>query len=81
MAITKYRNLNGNSSVAGYEITPYHIDIVFNDNSLYRYDYGVTGQSHVETMKSLAVRGWGLCSYIQRFVKKKYAAKSKYLSI
>lgn len=75
--MTRYKNLNGNSSIAGYEIASNYIDILFNDRSLYRYDYGVTGQSHVETMKSLAERGWGLCSYIQRFVKRKYAGKSK----
>lgn len=79
--MTRYKNLNGNSSIAGYKIAPNHIDIFFNDNSLYRYDYGVTGQSYVETMKSLAERGCGLCSYIKRFVKKKYAGKSNYLSI
>jgi hypothetical protein len=79
--MTRYKNLNRNSSIAGYVIAPNHIDILFNDNSLYRYDHGVTGQLHVETMKSLAERGWGLCSYIQRFVKKKYAGKSKYLSV
>lgn len=76
MTMTRYKNLHGNSSIAGYEIASNYIDVLFNDRALYRYSYEVTGHSHVETMKSLALRGWGLCSYVQRCVRKKYARKS-----
>ena len=74
--MTRYKNLNRNSSIVGFEIFSSHIDVLFNDRSLYRYDYHITGIEHVEEMKALAERGCGLCGYIQRFVRKRYAKKS-----
>lgn len=71
----RYLNLNGNSSVAEYTYSSNFIDVSFNDSSLYRYDYNSTGINHVETMKSLANQGRGLCSYIQKFVRKRYSEK------
>ena len=74
--MTRYKNLNYNSSIVGFEIFSSHIDVLFNDRSLYRYDYQITGIEHVEEMKALAQRGYGLCGYIQRFVRKRCAKRS-----
>lgn len=67
--INVYKNLGGNSSVSAYEILPSSIRVQFNNGSWYSYSYAKAGMSHVEAMKSLAMNGVGLCSYIQRNVK------------
>jgi hypothetical protein len=71
----RYLNLNGNSGVVGYEIGNDSIAVSFHDNSLYLYNYAVTGQAYVDQMKALAVAGSGLNSFISRTVRKGYAAK------
>jgi hypothetical protein len=73
--MTRYKNLNRNSSVIGFEIFLDYIDVLFEDKSLYRYNYIVTGIAHVEQMKLLAQQGSGLCTYINKFVRKKYSNK------
>ncbi len=70
-----YRNLGGNSGVYAYEIGDNFISVQFNDYSVYMYSYLNPGSSAVEMMKSLALAGKGLNSYISRYVKKRYAAK------
>jgi len=77
----RYKNLNGNSSVIAYEISPAYIDVLFEDKSLYRYNYLVTGIAHVEQMKLLAQQGKGLCTYINKFVRKKYSNKLKHANV
>lgn len=74
--MTRYKNLNRNSAVIGFEIFPDCIDVLFKDNHLYRYSYTVTGVAHIEQMKICAQQGWGLCTYINKFVRKRYASKS-----
>ncbi|GAP20432.1 hypothetical protein [Leptolinea tardivitalis] len=70
-----YSNLGGNSGVIGYEIGPTFIIVQFKDGSKYLYNYDVPGPASVEKMKSLALAGVGLNSYISSVVKKNYAAK------
>jgi hypothetical protein len=61
----KYKNLGGDSGVAGYELGTDFIIVFFKDGkSPYRWSYGKVGQYHTETMKKLAVSGQGLNSYI-----------------
>ena len=55
-----------------YEIRPFAIDVQFKDGRWYRYSYAKAGRLNVENMKDLAIRGIGLCSYIQRNVKYLY---------
>ena len=70
--VNRYSNLGGNSSVVAYEILPFAINVQFKDGRWYRYSYAKAGRLNVERMKDLAIRGIGLCSYIQRNVKYLY---------
>ncbi|MEZ0233087.1 MAG: hypothetical protein ACAH12_09630 [Methylophilaceae bacterium] len=71
----KYKDLNGDSGVSGYEITPTWIRVQFKDGSIYEYDNNKPGLVHVNKMKALALAGDGLNSYIGLVVKKNYARK------
>lgn len=68
----QYANLGGNSSIAGYEIEPTRIRVMFSDGSLYSYSYASAGISNVERMKQLARSGYGLNSFIMRYVRNCY---------
>ncbi len=67
-----YRNLGGDSGVASYEIGSDSITVVFTTGATYRYNYQSAGSNHIEQMKSLAISGHGLNSYINRNVKYGY---------
>lgn len=71
----RYKNLGGDSNIVAYEIGNDSIKIQFGDGSIYLFNYQSTGKDNVERMKVLAVSGTGLNSFIQRFVKKRYAAR------
>lgn len=71
----QYRDLNGDSGVVAYEIGSDSIAVEFRGGATYLYSYGSAGRNHIETMKVLAANGDDLNSYINRNVKKLYAAK------
>ena len=71
----RYANLNGNSGVDAYEIGSDRIVVSFDSGSVYEYTYSSAGRSNIEAMKSLAQAGRGLCSFIQRTVRKNYNRK------
>ena len=68
----RYRNLDGNSSVAEFDIGSDYIAVKFSDGKIYRYTYRSAGSNKVEEMKILAKQGFGLNSYIMRFAKYDY---------
>ena len=70
-----YANRGGNSSVVAFEIGEDAITIQFQGGSTYLYDYSLPGTAHVEQMKALAIQGMGLSSYVNRHVRKAYAAR------
>jgi len=71
--MNRYKNLNGNSGVAFYEIGMEYIKVTFNhSNTIYTYSYLKAGKQHVENMKSLAENGRGLSAYIARNVSNLY---------
>lgn len=70
----RYKNVSRNSGVTSFEIHSDHIDVLFKD-TLYTYDYSITGKKHVEKMKELAIKGKGLSTYITQNVREKFAAK------
>ncbi|MGE7777667.1 hypothetical protein ACQKLP_23315 [Chitinophaga sp. NPDC101104] len=70
-----YQNLGGTSAVKAYEIDDRYINVHFRDGTAYHYNYVVPGVTYVEKMKSLAQRGLGLNTFINQFVKDKYAAR------
>ena len=67
-----YSNNGGSSSIAGYEIEPTRIRVMFSDGSIYSWSYASAGQNNVETMKQLALSGYGLNSFIMRHVRHAY---------
>ena len=67
-----YKNLGGNSAVRAYEIMLTSIRVQFDGGKWYSYSYSKAGRTHVENMKALAIKGIGLCSYIQRQAKYLY---------
>ena len=72
-----YKNINGNSGVESYEIGEDYILVKFKLQSFssrdtYKYTYASAGMDNVEQMKRLAEVGYGLNSFVNRFVKYKY---------
>lgn len=72
-----YANKSGESGVKAYEIGPDYIVVTFKGSAIcnYLYTYNSTGEENVEKMKQLAESGFGLNSFISRFVKNRYARK------
>lgn len=70
-----YENLGGDSGVRAYEIGSDSIKVQFNDGSVYLYTYLSAGRDNIEHMKIIALAGVGLNSFINRCVRKSYAAK------
>ena len=68
----RYRNLR-DSGVSHYETGSDYVKVKFSGTSrTYTYSYRKAGSNHVEQMKVLALRGSGLNSYINRYVKHLY---------
>lgn len=71
----RYRDIDNDSGVTGYEFDEGSITIFFRNGGVYRYDSSRPGGAHVEEMKRLAQLGDGLNRYINKFVRKGYVAK------
>lgn len=71
----RYANRSGDSGVTHYEIGADFILVQFRRSDVYRYDYAMPGADHVECMKTLAVAGKGLATYISAHVRGSYASK------
>ncbi len=73
----KYKNLSGKSEVNTFEIDSEDdaITVKFKTDGTYVYNYQSTGASNIEKMKTLALKGKGLNSFISRFVKQRYAKR------
>lgn len=71
----RYKNLDGDSGISAYKIDADSITVQFNTGVSYLYTYKSTGRDNIEKMKSLAVSGNGLNSFINKYVKKSYASK------
>lgn len=72
-----YKNLGGSSGVKAYELGNDSIIVEFKDSSQYLYNNLRPGIMSVERMKTLALRGQGLNSFISISVKKNYYKKLK----
>jgi len=75
--VQRYQNLSGTSGVTHYEIGPDFIRVRFEDGGLYVYDHRSPGRHHVDAMKSLAVAGRGLSTYISAHVRTAYARRER----
>ena len=70
-----YANRGGDSGVSAYEIGDTFIRVRFRDGATYLYNYDKPGADRVEQMKTLARNGEGLNTYINKSVRKDYAAR------
>lgn len=73
----RYRDIDGDSGVAEYELGTDYIRVKFKDGSVYLYTYASAGSSYIEEMKRLAVIGDGLNAFINKNVRKRYAKKER----
>ena len=73
-----YKNISGDSGVRAYGLGPDYIVVQFtrdkfSRDKMYLYTYESAGSSSIDEMKKLAEGGKGLCTYIAKNVKKKFA--------
>jgi len=70
-----YKGRDGRSGIEGFEIQPDAITLRFRSDGTYRYDATKPGLHHVHRMQRLARLGNGLNTYVNKYVRKNYAAK------
>lgn len=75
LKMEKYRNASGESGVFAFEVGADSIKVQFIDGAIYLYSYSSAGSLNIEHMKNLARLGVGLNSFINKTVRKNYAAK------
>lgn len=73
--MTKYKNLSGKSTVAMFDLAKDGVTVRFADHSVYIYSNQSAGPENVSKMKTLAVAGKGLGTFIDSTVKDKFARK------
>lgn len=71
----QYKDINGDSGVAAYEIGSGSITVQFLKGDTYLFNDSKPGAEHVAEMQRLAQTGDGLNAYINKFMRKNYAAK------
>jgi hypothetical protein len=71
----QYADLDGNSSIVGFDEDIDSISVYFSDGSAYVYCEAVVGRSCLEYMKELAEAGRGLNSYIMHYVRFSYSRR------
>ncbi|MCR4296145.1 MAG: hypothetical protein NUW21_11475 [Elusimicrobia bacterium] len=72
---TRYKNLSGASTVARYEIAKDAMTIRFADNSVYIYTNQSADPVNIAKMKTLALAGKGLGTFIEANVKNRFMRK------
>lgn len=73
----RYRDVDGDSGVAAYQVGGDFIRVQFTDGAVYVYTNGSAGATHIARMKILAASGDGLNAYINRHVRKAYARRER----
>lgn len=71
----RYKNASGKSTVARYAIAKDSITVRFTCHAVYRYSNQSAGPENVSKMKSLALAGKGLSTFIDANVKDLYSRK------
>jgi hypothetical protein len=71
----RYKNLSGESGVVAYEIDVGSITIKFSGGERYLYTDVSAGVANLAEMQRLARAGQGLCSFISRVIRNRYARK------
>jgi hypothetical protein len=70
-----YQNRSGDSGVVAYDIGEHSIAVEFRGGERYLYTAGSAGSANIATMQRLAEGGQGLCSFISKFIRNRYAHK------
>lgn len=73
----KYKNLGGKSTVAKFEVKKDAITVRFADHRVYRYTNQSAGPANISKMKTLALAGKGLGTFIDANVKDLFQRKVK----
>lgn len=73
----RYKNLSGKSVVAAYEIAKDAVTVGFTTNAVYIYNNQSAGMSNISQMKTLALAGKGLGTFIEAHVKARFARKTR----
>ncbi len=73
--MTKYSNKGGDSGISAYELLDDGIIVQFSTGATYLYTYTSAGSAKIEKMKTLAIRGEGLNSFIMTNAKTSYQSK------
>ena len=71
----RYRDVDGDSGVTGYEVGPDFILVEFRHSHAYLYTYESAGAPNIEQMKKLAAAGDGLATFINTNVRELYARR------
>ena len=75
IATEKYLNLGGKSAVATYKIEKDAVTIGFTSQRKYIYSNQSAGMANVRQMKTLALAGKGLGTFIETKLKEGFARK------
>ncbi len=73
--MSRYKNVDGKSTVARYNITKDAVTIQFTDHSVYIYNNQSVGPETIGKMRTLALAGKGLGTFITKNVKDRYSRK------
>lgn len=74
----QYKDIDGDSGVAGYDFSENGIWVYFRGGPAYLYTNFSAGSRAISDMKALAEQGDGLNSYIMRFVRTAYAQRGRW---
>jgi hypothetical protein len=73
----RYKNLSGDSKVAKFELKKDAVTIRFADHTVYRYTNQSADPANISKMKTLALAGKGLGTFIDANVKSRFQRKIK----
>ena len=73
----RYKNISGNSTVAAYEIGKDSVKVELTTNSAYLYSNQSAGPGNISQMKTLALAGKGLGTFIGANLKEGFARKTR----
>ena len=71
----RYKNLSGASKVVRYEITKDVVTVQFANTSVYNYSNQSAGPDNIAKMKTLAMAGKGLGTFIEASLKDSFMRK------
>ena len=70
-----YKNLSGESGIRAFKMDQTSCVVYFEDGSAYVYDEISPGAKNLAAIKTLASKGRGLHTFIERFVKENYSLR------